>query len=940
MHRLGPNHRDEGRGDGAAAANHLKKQCDNCGGPLAEGHPFALCPKCLFGGAIHLRDAGGTGATEGAFRLSPRRDFFEKYDLLEKVAGGGQGVVWKAWDFEFHRCVAMKRIAESAVNDLPAVHRFLAEAQIASQLEHPGILPIFDVGLDPDGRPYYTTQLLPGDTLATVWRQIHAGSGSAWTLPRALELLLRVCEVMGHAHSRGVIHRDLKPANILVGAFGDVRVVDWGSAHVLEPWQANFQDAFVALNSPAIETDRSRAMRGNPDSPLATASSGQPITLVFTPPEIVAGELAALGPATDIYAMGVMLYHLLTGRLPYGAADGTFPEGEALEQGILRGPPTPVRVLNPRASRDLAAICQQAMAHQRSGRYPTMAELGDDLRAALEIRPVRARRPGILLKLQKWSQRNFLDVLLAGGAGLLLSVALSYAHGFKAQRDAARQSTLVRNAELAARGGHWRDALQDWQAADAAGYSDKIYLGLQEAEAWTILSEPEKSRAELGKLSRRGELGAQRGAVLLRLGEHELFDAATANQGVQHVRQALASGLGAADKSFAHGLLAESTPEALDLFHQALQYDSYHHGAHRHSLSLEFLLGRHQELANHAAVFKILYPEDPSPGFIAAAELAMAGNLAGARTEMESLRGQANSNVWERASQACRAYAAAAEFYDVDGLLQAQPPGRTPLDKLRTDPFSAGVMLMPGDFAGLTNRPALRIPRLPCIQQGMLAAGDGLRRLLQPYLGNQAIAVQEIEFGWRHHPEALMPTLAGMLLENQKSRTGPAAAGVLQLQARLYQMGADSASMLPQMGRLARYLAARTELELAASQPTNSVSAITNCLADIREAVAAPETSARECQAYLQFALELRDNELAMQLVNRLEKYQPGDPATRRDRIEVELALGAIGPALDKINQWLTDNPNDPWALARRQTARSKLGALMDSAKLSLAPNR
>ena len=194
-----------------------------------------------------MRDASGAGAVEKYLGLTPRRDFFEKYDLLEKVAGGGQGMIWKAWDFEFHRCVAMKRIAEEAVNDLPAIHRFLAEAQIASQLEHPGILPIFDVGLDLDGCPYYTTQLLPGDTLETVWRQVNARSGSAWTVPRAVELLLRVCEVMGHAHSRGVIHRDLKPANVLVGAFGDVRVVDWGSAHILKSSLANFEETFLEL---------------------------------------------------------------------------------------------------------------------------------------------------------------------------------------------------------------------------------------------------------------------------------------------------------------------------------------------------------------------------------------------------------------------------------------------------------------------------------------------------------------------------------------------------------------------------------------------------------------------------------------------------------------------------------------------------------------------
>jgi serine/threonine protein kinase len=917
------------------------KRCDTCGGPLAEGHPFTLCPKCLFGEAIHSEAAGGPAEAAGKFRLrlAPRPDFFEKYDLLEKIAGGGQGEIWKTWDFEFHRCVAMKRIAEPAAADIPAVHRFLAEAQIASQLEHPGILPIFDVGLDPDGRPYYTTQLLPGDTLEDVLRQIHFSPASGWTLNRALELLLRVCEVMGHAHSRGVIHRDLKPANILVGAFGEVRVVDWGSAHILASSLKNFEPAFVPLNSPAIETDRSRAMQGNPDSPLATASSGQPITLMFTPPEILAGQLAALGPATDIYALGVTLYQLLTGKTPYGLADGKMPDRDALKQAILQGPPAPVRSLNDRASRDLAAICQKAMAHEKPARYATMTELAEDLRAALEIRPVQARRPGLLLKLQKWSQRNLSYVLLGGGALLLLSIALSSAHGFKAQRDAARQSTLVRNAELAARGGHWRDALNFWRAAEAAGYRDKIYLGLQQAEAWTVLSAPEKSRAELVKLSQRTDLGAQRATVLLRLGEHELFDGPASAHGVQLVRDALAAGLTNADLFFARGLLADSTPEALALFHQALQYDPYHHGAHEHSLGLEFLLGRHQELANHLAVFKILYPDDPSPGFISAVELAMNGDLPGAQAALAPLRGWGNSNVWEQASQACRAYATAAKFYDVEALLHEQPAGRTPLDKLRTDPSSASTLLVRGDFTGVTNRQAFRVPWLPCIQQGGLGANDGLRRLLLPYLGDPVVAIQEIEFSWRHHPEGLIPTLGGMLLENQQPANGPPVTAIMQVQAHLYQLGADSPSMLPQIGRLARFLAARTEFELALRQPTNSLSAVSNCLANIRQAVAAPETSVAEAQAYFQFALALGDNDLAWQLVNLMAKVQPDDPATRRSRIQAELALGAFGPAWAGINQLLSANPNDSWALAQRQIALAGVKTLADSAKISLKSN-
>ena len=863
-----------------------------------------------------------------------RRDFFDKYDILEKVGGGGQGEIWKAWDLEFHRCVAMKRIAEPAAADAPAVQRFLAEAQIASQLEHPGVLPIFDVGFDPDGRAYYTTQLLSGRTLDDLWRQIHSSAEARPDLNLALGHLLRVCEVMSHAHSRGVIHRDLKPANILVGAFGDVRVVDWGSAHILEAAQKNFPAAF-GPDAPAIETDRRRAMEADPHSPFATASSGQPVTLLFTPPEIVAGRAAAPGPSTDIYAVGVMLYQLLTGQPPYLGPGGKLPGRTELKGHILSGPPPPVRSLNPRASRDIAAICQKAMAPDPAARYATMAELGEDLRAAIETRPVQARRPTMLLKLQKWSQRNFPYVLLGCAALLLVSIALSVAHGFKAERDAARQTGLIRNAELAARSGHWREAISDWDAAEAAGYGDTIYLNLQRAEAWTILAEPGLADVLLNRLAARSDLGAERGVVLLWLGEHELFDGAKSAHGAQLVREAMAAGLTNADLSFARGLLAESTPEALDLFHQALRYDPYHHGAHRHSLSLEFLLGRHQELANHLAVFKILYPDDPSPVSISATEAAMAGNLAAARTELATLRGRVNSNILEQADQDCVAFAAAAKFYDVDALLREDPPGRTPLDQLRTNPFSAGAVLMPGDYTGLTNHQAFRIPRLPCIQQGMLAAGDGLARLLQPYLANPVVAVQEVEYGWQHHPEGLIPVLAGMLLENKQPPTGPPLISIMQMQARLYQMGADSPSMMPQMGRLARYLAARTEFELATRQPTNSFSAISNCLADIRAAAASPDTSALEHHAYLPFALGLGDNHLALQLVDLLEQRRPGDPATRRDAIKVELALGAFGPALDKIDKILSGDPNDAWALAQRQIALSGLKALVDSPKIS-----
>jgi serine/threonine protein kinase len=841
--------------------------------------------------------------------LFTRRDFFQKYEIMEKLAGGGQGDIWRVWDFELRRCAAMKRLSEKTLTSQPAVYRFLAEAQIASQLEHPGILPIFDVGLDPDDRPYYTTQLLPGTTLEDVWRQIHKPTPSEWNVNRALELLLRVCDVMSHAHSRGVIHRDLKPSNILIGAFGDVRVIDWGSAHVLDAARKNFEETFVPLNWQTVETDRSRAMWADPQSLLATAQSGYPGTLLFVPPEIVVGNIQALGAATDIYSVGVVLYFLLAGRLAYSKPDGSLPEQKELRALILQGPPEPVRSINRLVSRDLAAICEKAMAHDKDDRYLTMEELAEDIRAALEIRPVQARKPTIFLKLQKWSQRNVAYVLIGSAALIIISVTLSVAHGFKSQRDFARRMTTVRNAELAVRNGHWRDALKLWHEAEVAGYGDTVYLQLQQAEAWTILSEPDKSSAILQKLSRRSDLGNQRGAVLLRLGEHELFDRPTTVQGAEHIHEAMAAGLTVADQSFASGLLADSTPEALKQFHLALQFDPYHHGAHLHSLGLELLLGRHQELETHIRVFKILYPDDPTPIFVEAAEQALAGNEPGAQTLLASVHSQINSNALAQLNLAFRTYAQAAKFYDLDRWLSTETNGGTRTAQ-GNSVFTPENVFISGSLPSVS-----RLPQLPCLQKGVFEGADALSRLAMPFLSSPQSGVKQIESAWQHHPEALVPVMGGLVLESRKPAGEPAPPWLLKLQAELFQLGADSPSMMPGMQRLSRYLAARTEFELNETGQTNAFGS--NCLANVRQAVSEIKSPA-EFKAYFDFAFKLGDIDLARDILGHWSSQQPDNPAVRRNRIEIEVASGDYGSALSLVDQLVADFPQDAWALDQR----------------------
>jgi serine/threonine protein kinase/formylglycine-generating enzyme required for sulfatase activity len=368
-----------------------------------------------------------------------------RYTSEGEIARGGQGAVLAVRDSTLNRTLAMKVALASGRNepgstpsDARSLGRFLEEAQVTAQLDHPGIVPVHELGLDPEKRVYFTMKLVKGRDLRGIFEMVRTGAED-WTQTRALSVLLKVCEAMSYAHSKGVIHRDLKPSNVMVGKFGEVYVMDWGLARVL-----GTEDRKDIRIRPALTSALSSARHEGDDdleSPLVTMDGDVVGTPAFMPPEQARGELAAMGPHSDVYAVGAMLYQLLTGEMPYVRA-GSRLSNRAVWALVQRGPPEPVHALAPRIPAELAAICEKAMARDVVARYPDMSALAADLRAYLEHQVVGAYETGAVAELRKWVRRNrslagaLAAVFVAVVAGLVTSLV------FKGKADAHASSVL------------------------------------------------------------------------------------------------------------------------------------------------------------------------------------------------------------------------------------------------------------------------------------------------------------------------------------------------------------------------------------------------------------------------------------------------------------------------------------------------------------------
>lgn len=281
------------------------------------------------------------------------------YDLLEEIARGGMGVVYKARQLKLNRIVALKMILSGALASEAEIHRFCAEAEAAANLDHPGIVPIYEVG-EHEGHHFFSMGYVEGQSLAA---KLAAGP-----LPprEATGLLRQVAEAIQHAHRNGIIHRDLKPANVLLDKQGQPRVTDFGLAK-------------------RVQSDDNLTATGQI---LGTPS--------YMAPEQAAAKLDEIGPASDVYSLGAILYEMLTGRAPFRGST----QLDTLLQ-VLETDPVPPRLLNPQVPRDLETICLKCLEKSPALRYPTAQDLIDDLQRFLQGEPIYASSINLLARVTR-----------------------------------------------------------------------------------------------------------------------------------------------------------------------------------------------------------------------------------------------------------------------------------------------------------------------------------------------------------------------------------------------------------------------------------------------------------------------------------------------------------------------------------------------------------
>jgi serine/threonine protein kinase len=478
------------------------------------------------------------------------------YRTVRFHARGGLGEVFVVEDAQLQREVALKRLQGKHVQDAMLCQRFLREAEITGRLEHPGVVPVYGLVRDEQGRCCYVMRFIQGETLHDASKRFHQADRTgrdpgerSLVLRKLLNRFLAVCNTVAYAHSRGILHRDLKPANIMLGHYGETLVLDWGLAKRFQRTEAEKAEGDLSLlKLPTPTPDSTPAPADEPALTEIGTKLGEVLgTPAYMSPEQARGQWDQVGPATDIYSLGATLYTLLTGQPPF---QGTMREVlDKVQRGDFLSP----RQQKKHVSAALSAICRKAMALRPEDRYPTALALAADVENWLADEPVSAYPEMLVLRLHRWKERRH-RAIMVGAASLLLVLFLGcfalLAKQIQHTREAAEKALAAATALEAVRTplldlaeepppralgpGHaaYREACQHALCA----------LAIVEGKGPDQLTEGEKARKKchadaavqlLGKA--RADSYFKTAADLERLRQHPCFAALQQDEGFQKV---------------------------------------------------------------------------------------------------------------------------------------------------------------------------------------------------------------------------------------------------------------------------------------------------------------------------------------------------------------------------------------------------------------------
>jgi serine/threonine protein kinase/tetratricopeptide (TPR) repeat protein len=408
-----------------------------------------------------------------------------RFEILRSHAWGGLGEVFVAQDREVNREVALKRLHERHTGNADSRARFLREGEITGQLEHPGIVPIYGLGMDSDGRPYYAMRFIRGQTLKEGIEQFHSINGRSESerrigLRQLLARFIAVCNAIGYAHSRGVIHRDLKPSNIMLGKYGETLVVDWGLCKALGHREPGEKPGEQTLIPPSV----SGSSETLPGSAIGTPS--------YMSPEQSEGRLDAMGPTSDVYSLGATLYAILTGKEPFESSG----LGAVLAK-VQAGEFVPPRDRNPSVTPALNAVCLKAMSVSPKDRYPSCAALASDVEHWLADEPVEAYPEPWPTRARRRVRQHRMLVTGVTSATVVAAVGLWV---ILATRAAAERREAQAQVEADHRAAEGRQRETEARTAEAESYERNGLIESERGNREDALVWFEKSRDTLGKL--------------------------------------------------------------------------------------------------------------------------------------------------------------------------------------------------------------------------------------------------------------------------------------------------------------------------------------------------------------------------------------------------------------------------------------------------------